>query len=43
MDDLVILLILLGIFSIALVAGEMVVNLWRKVRQRMLYPRNKWF
>ena len=36
-----ILLVLLGIFSLALVAGEMVVNLWRKVQQRMWFPRHK--
>ena len=41
MDDLFILLVFIGAFSLALVVGEGLVVLWRKVRQRMWFPRNK--
>ena len=41
MDELFLLLVLIGSFSLALVAVEGLVVLWRKVRQRMLFPRNK--
>ena len=37
------LLVFIGAFSLALVAGELIVSLWRKVRQRMWFPRNRWF
>lgn len=43
MDELFLLLVLIGAFSLALVAGEGLVVLWRKVRQRMWFPRNRWF
>jgi hypothetical protein len=43
MDDLFLLWIFIGAFSLALVAGEGLIALWRKFRQRMLFPRNRWF
>lgn len=43
MDDLFLLLILVGAFSLTLVVGEGLIALWRKIRQRMLFPRNRWF
>lgn len=42
MDELFLLLVLIGAFSLALVAGEGLIALWRKIRQRMLFPRNRW-
>ena len=41
MDELFLLLVLIGAFSLALVMGEGLVVLWWKVRQRMLFPRHK--
>lgn len=41
MDDLVILFILLGFFSLALVVVEGLAILWRTLRQRMWFPRHK--
>lgn len=43
MDALFLLLIWIGAFSLALVMGEGLIALWRKIRQRMLFPRNRWF
>lgn len=43
MDELFLLLVFLGAFSLALVVGEGLIALWRIFRQRMLLPRNRWF
>ena len=41
MDDLFILLVFIGAFSLVLVVGEGMAILWLKVRQRMWFPRHK--